>query len=57
MPCFIFHAKHKHKLAFVPMKQGDFTFISKFATIVKKQKWINLLVTTIGNTGLNGKPA
>jgi hypothetical protein len=55
MPCFIFHAKHKHKLAFQPMKQGDYHFISKLATIIKKQKWINLIVTTIGNTGLNGK--
>lgn len=56
MPCFIFHAKHKHRLAFQPVKQGDFHFISRFVNIVKKQTWLNLIMTNIGNTGLNGKP-
>lgn len=55
MPCFVFHAKHKHRLAFQPIKQGDYHFISRFTGIVKKQTWINMIVTNIGNTGLNGK--
>lgn len=55
MPCFIFHAKHKHKLAFQPVKQGDFHFISRFVTIVKRHHWLNLIITKTGNTGANGK--
>jgi len=55
MPCFVFHAKHKHKMAFQPIKQGDYHFLSRFTGIVKKQTWINMVVTLIGNTGLNGK--
>lgn len=56
MPCFIFHAKHKHKVAFDAKKQGDYRFITKLASVVKKQRWIDLIVTQIGNTGAYGKP-
>jgi hypothetical protein len=56
MPCFIFHAKHKHKVAFRPVKQGDFDFATRLTTVVKRKSWINMIVTQIGNTGLNGKP-
>jgi glycosyltransferase involved in cell wall biosynthesis len=56
MPCFIFHAKHKHKLSFRPVKQGDFDFISRLMIIVKKYHWLNLIITQIGNTGANGRP-
>lgn len=56
MPCFIFHAKHKHKLAFQPIKQGDYHFITKLAGIVKRHKWIDMILTQIGNTGAYGKP-
>jgi GT2 family glycosyltransferase len=56
MPCFIFHAKHKHKVAFDTKKQGDFRFVTKLMTMVKKQRWIDLIVTQIGNTGAYGKP-
>jgi hypothetical protein len=56
MPCFIFHAKHKHKVAFRPVKQGDFDFVSRLGTIVKRKCWIDMITTQIGNTGLYGKP-
>jgi glycosyltransferase involved in cell wall biosynthesis len=56
MPCFTFHAKHKHKIAFKPMKQGDYDYISRLMTVIKKYHWLNLIVTQTGNTGLNGKP-
>jgi GT2 family glycosyltransferase len=56
MPCFIFHAKHKHKLSFRPVKQGDFDYISRLVHIVKRHRWINIILTHIGNTGANGKP-
>jgi GT2 family glycosyltransferase len=56
MPCFMFHAKHKHKVRFKPIKQGDFYFISDLAEVLKKRKWIDSIVTQIGNTGANGKP-
>lgn len=55
MPCFIFHAKHKHKLAFQPIKQGDYHFIIKLASIIKRHNWIDMIVTQIGNTGAYGK--
>ncbi len=55
MPCFIFHAKHKHKVAFDTKKQGDFRFVTKLACVVKKQRWIDLIVTQIGNTGAYGR--
>lgn len=56
MPCFMFHAKHKHKVAFDTKKQGDYRFITKLMTVVKRQKWIDLIVTQIGNTGAYGRP-
>ena len=56
MPCFIFHAKHKHRAGFDYMKQGDFRFITKLASVVKRHRWIDLIVTQIGNTGAYGKP-
>lgn len=56
MPCFIFHAKHKHKVAFDRKKQGDYRFITKLMTVVKRQKWIDMIVTQIGNTGAYGRP-
>lgn len=56
MPCFIFHAKHKHKTAFQPVKQGDYHFVTKLATVVKRQKWLDIILTQIGNTGAYGKP-
>jgi hypothetical protein len=56
MPCFIFHAKHKHKLQFQSDQLADYHFIVKITAIVKKQKWIDLILTQIGNTGGHGKP-
>jgi hypothetical protein len=56
MPCFIFHARHKHKISFRGVKQGDFDFISRLTSVIKHQSWIDLVVTSICNTGLNGKP-
>lgn len=56
MPCFIFHAKHKHKVAFMPIKQGDYHFITRLTQVVKRHRWIDMIVTQIGNTGGNGKP-
>jgi hypothetical protein len=56
MPCFIFHAKHKHKLQFQSDQLADYHFIVKMAGIIKRQKWIDLILTQIGNTGGHGKP-
>jgi hypothetical protein len=55
MQCFVFHAKHKHRLAFEPIKQGDYHFIAKLAGIVKRHKWLDIILTQIGNTGAYGK--
>ncbi len=56
MPCFIWHAKHKHKVSFPLIKQGDYHFISRLTQVVKKQQWLDMILTQIGNTGLNGRP-
>jgi hypothetical protein len=56
MPCFIFHAKHKHKLSFQPIKQGDYHFITKLTGIVKRHRWVDMILTQIGNTGAYGQP-
>jgi len=55
MPCFIFHAKHKHKVKFEPIKGGDYYFISKLAGVVKRHRWIDMIIAQIGNTGANGR--
>jgi hypothetical protein len=54
MPCFIFHAKHKHKVSFDGCKAGDYSFVSKLSQVIKKQCWIDLVVTQTGNTGAYG---
>lgn len=56
MPCFLFHARYKHKIAFRGVKQGDVDFVSRLTTVIKNQSWIDLVVTNIGNCGANGKP-
>lgn len=57
MPCFIFHAKHKHKLAFDGYQSGDYNYVSKLSTIIRKQSWIDIVMTQTGNTGAYGEKA
>lgn len=56
MPCFIFHAKHKHKLSFQSDQLADYHFVSKLSGIVKRQSWIDIILTQVGNGGAHGKP-
>lgn len=56
MPCFIFHARHKHKLSFQSDQLADYHFVSNLAGIVKRQTWIDIILTQIGNGGAHGKP-
>lgn len=54
MQCFCFPATIKDKIDFDGQRAGDFRFINKLLDHVSKVYWLDRVIVTLSNFGLNG---